>query len=131
LKPAIATFEVRRNKSLRCIHAGGYFRLALGFELAGQDILALTPAAERQERLERTWAIGNGLIVTGARKFRTRFGAEETAEEIYLPLSDATDLDTRMYLMHSSWRPVGEEWVQGTVATTLELTRDHQSVSLV
>lgn len=128
--PAIAFFEVRRGQSIRCLYAGSYFRLALGFELSGQDVLALTPAGDRQTRLERAWKIGDGAILIGRRNFRTHSANNTRADELYLPLSDASGPDKRTYLMHTGWRPSGEDWIQGSVATNLELVRDLNSVPL-
>lgn len=129
--PAMAIFEVSHDQSLRCILAGSYYGLALGFELAGQDILALTPAADRSTRLQRAWSIGDGALLTGTRSFivSSRDSVEE--QEVYLPFSDGRTQNTRTYLMHTNWRPAGEAWLQGNVGTNLELVRDLHATSLV
>jgi hypothetical protein len=128
--PAIAIFEVCKGQSITCVLAGSYYRVALGFELTGQDLLALTPAADRETRLERVWAIGDGAIMAAQRKFASLSGGEESIEEVYLPLSDVAKPDTRTYLMHSNWRPVGEGWVQGSAGTNLGLADEPNALSL-
>lgn len=130
LKPGIACFEVHRGISVNCITAGGYFRLALGVDLTGQNILALTPAADRENRMERAWTIGNGAIQTGGRTFRSLFGRNERADELYLPLYDERDADLPAFLMHSNWRPDGDEWVPGAVTTDLGPVSDPNTVFL-
>lgn len=130
LEPAIAIFEVRREQSVRCIQSGLNFRLALGFDLAGQDARSLTPAAHRGARLANAWAIGEGLIMTGNRKFRNKVGGETKADEIYLPLSDRPSDDVRTYLMHSDWRPASEDWTEGRVSTDLDLSHDPHTAAL-
>ena len=130
LRPAFAVLEVCRGQSIRCLFAGINFRLALGFDLAGQNVLSLTPAAHREARLAYAWAIGEGLIMTGRRKFRNSVGAETHADEIYLPLSDRPASDVRTYLMHSDWRPEGEDWLEGRVNTDLDLALEPHTAAL-
>src|SRR5690349_21460025 len=71
LKPAIAIFQVRKGEWIRCTLSGSFYRIALGFDLAGQDMLALTPAADRATRLTRVWAIGDGAAMAATRKIRS------------------------------------------------------------
>ena len=121
--PAISYFEVRKNLSVRCIAAGVYFELALGFNLVDKDVLALVPDADRKIRLSRTWAVGEGGVMAANRQF----GSNRTAcsaQEVYLPFSDRPGDDVRYYMMHSNWRPVGGEWVTGTAQTNTSLAHD-------
>ena len=128
--PAFAIFEVSQGESLRCVLAGAYFGMALGFDLSGQNMLILTPAADRAMRMERAWSIGDGAILSGKRDISVG-GAPATAhEEVYLPLADSSKESVRTYLMHTNWRPVGDAWVQGRVTTNLELVHELQASPL-
>ena len=34
--PGIAIFEIRQNESLKCLKAGAFYRLAVGFDMEGE-----------------------------------------------------------------------------------------------
>jgi hypothetical protein len=106
-KPAIAVFEIRRKKSVRCIQAGAYYRIATGLHLAGKDMLASVPEVQRHARLERLWSVAMGAILV-EKSDMARKGA---VEEIYFPLAAGSAADIRYYMQHSNWRPDGTGWI--------------------
>lgn len=118
--PAIAIFESQKDRAVLCLQAGSYFGLALGFDPVGLDTLSLVPAAERRERMDRTWAVASGGVMAAMRDFGAG-PALARAQEVYLPFCDAPDDTTRYHLLHTNWRPVGSEWLAGPARTSAGL----------
>ncbi len=113
--------EVTPGKSLRIRIAGLVLRLALGDDVAGKDLLALTPAPQRAQRLTRYSAVATGAIGVGRRNVSRPHGGALQIEGMMLPFSDVGAGDMRLVLVHPDWRPEGEEWlgVDPTYALTL------------
>jgi len=130
LVPALAVFEIHERGPIKCVLAGAFYQLALGFNLTGQDILLIAPAADREIRLERMWSVANGAVMSANRNFALLGGGSVSVEEIYLPLFARPDAAARFYLHHSNWRPVGHEWMAGTVKTNLNLAQNPSAISI-
>jgi hypothetical protein len=107
--PAIAVFEVTPGERIVCLLAGSLYKLALGFELTGRDLIALTPERLRAERWKNVTQIIRGGVSVATRSIY-RVGARPVeSEELALPFADANDRGTAHYLVHSNWRPDYEE----------------------
>ena len=89
--------------------AGSYYERVLGFDLTGQDILILTPAALREERLARAWHIVQGAVTVSQRPYQLSTGGTLMVEEIALPFGDTLADKTRYFLMHNDWRPDAQD----------------------
>lgn len=103
--PAIGIFEVMPDDRVICRLAGGYLESALGYNLTGRDLLAVTPKEEREDRVRFTRAIVEGAISFALRRFLKPDGSQTIADEIALPFADVTGQGGRRYLFHSAWRP--------------------------
>jgi hypothetical protein len=114
-RPAIALFEIHREKSIRCIQAGAFYRIATGLDLAGKDMLASVPAAQRLTRLERLWSVGMGAIMVE----KSDMARTSAVEEIYFPLAAGRAADMRYYLQYSNWRPDGAGWISQSALATV------------
>ena len=111
--PAIALFAIRKDEDFRCIGAGAFHRLALGYDLVGESVLSITSAAEREERLAWCWEIVEGAVTVSYRRYRATQSA--LAQCMSLPFSDIDPDGTRYFLMHTNWRPADGDWISGRV----------------
>ncbi|MDE2464855.1 MAG: PAS domain-containing protein [Alphaproteobacteria bacterium] len=115
-----ALFDVIIGNAVICRLAGTVFQLAFGTELAGQDWLAKTLPAHRRQRLIRFSAVAQGAIGIARRMVPERDqGRPQIIEELLLPFAAVGSVTP--VLVHSSWRPQGEEWlgVDGTAGLAL------------
>jgi hypothetical protein len=113
--PAIAIFEIRKSESILCVSAGSFHRLALGYDMKGEDLLSLTAAAEREARLAWCWEIVTGAVTVSYRPYKSRSNPKATAQCMSLPFCDTGRDGERCFLMHTNWRPEGSDWVAGNV----------------
>lgn len=114
-------FEVKPGESVHCRIAGMVLKLVFGSNLAGQDWLAFTPARHRQQRMIRYSAVAQGAIGIGRRVAVGETGDSIPIEEVMLPFADVAEDGTRPVLLHTDWRPEGDEWfgVDPTYGVTL------------
>ncbi len=113
--------EVRPGRSLHVRIAGLVLRLAISEDVVGKDYLALTPAPQRAQRLARYSAVAIGAIGVTRRRVLRRQGEAVQIEGLMLPFADIGADDVRRVLVHTDWRPEGEEWlgVDATYVLTL------------
>jgi hypothetical protein len=113
-------FDVRPGQSVTCRIAGMAIKLTFGPDVAGKDWLAVTPARHRAQRLVRYSAVAQGAIGIG-RRLAVAEGREPVRiEEIMLPFRCNGDGSCPV-LVHTDWRPTGEEWfgIDSSYALTL------------
>ena len=123
-----ALFEVIIGERVTCRLAGTVFQLAFGSNLAGEDWLNRTLVAHRRQRLIRFSAVAQGAIGVARRTISGRDqGRPLVVEELLLPFVP-TDGVTPV-LVHSSWRPQGEEWLGVDGAAGLALAREFQLIA--
>jgi hypothetical protein len=124
-----ALFEVRIGQSVICRLAGTVFQLAFGTDLAGEDWLNRTLKAHRRQRLIRFSAIAQGAIGVARRTIPGRDQVRpEVIEELLLPFVSADGVTP--VLVHSSWRPQGEEWLGVDGAAGFALAREFHLIDL-
>jgi hypothetical protein len=121
--------EIREDKSLRCIQGGAFIRLALGFDIKGQDLLALSPVGERDARMAYWWQVVEGAVSVTYREFKSKEGPSGFAQGIGLPFSDRRPDGSRYFLMHTNWRPVGTDWIDGNVRADIQTTSARQMIA--
>ena len=127
--PGCARFEVIIGKKVTCRLAGTVFQLAFGTNLAGEGWLGRTLTAHRRQRLIRFSAVAPGAIGVARRMILGRDQTRpQVIEEILLPFVP-TDGATPV-LVHSSWRPQGEEWLGVDGAVGLALAREFHLIEL-
>jgi len=116
-----ALLDVRPGESVRFRIAGTVIKLVLGPDIVGQDWLAATAARHRHQRMVRYSAVAQGAIGVGRRVAVGQTGVSIPIEEVMLPFADVAEDGTRPVLVHTDWRPAGDEWlgVDATFATTL------------
>jgi hypothetical protein len=107
---AIAVFEVLPGERVTCRIAGSYYKLALGFELTGMDLIALTPEKDRAHRWKNISLIMEGAVSAASRSIERGLGLVDEAEELILPFADIGDDGCGKYLVHADWRPDSEQW---------------------
>lgn len=114
-------FDVKPGESVHCRIAGMVLKLVFGSNVAGQDWLAITPARHRRQRMIRYSAVAQGAVGVGRRVAVGKKGNTVSIEEVMLPFADVAEDGTRQVLVHTDWRPEGEEWfgVDATYAVTL------------
>ena len=122
--------EVTPGKSLRIRIAGMALRLVLGDDVAGKDFLALTPAPQRAQRLTRYSAVATGAIGVGRRKVLRPDGGMAPIESVILPLADVGPADLHLVLVHTDWRPEGQEWLGVDATYVLTLVDEFHLVPL-
>ena len=105
--PGIAIFEVQPDVSVHCRLFGSALVAALGNDITGQDLLAMTDESERATRLQRYTDVAHGAIGRSIRRGIDRLGEIVLTEEIMLPFGDVTDEGKRQVLFHANWRPTG------------------------
>ena len=107
--PAIAVFEVTPGERILCLLAGSLYKLALGFEITGRDLIALTPERMREQRWDNIKTILSGAVSLATRPiFRVNAKPLES-EELALPFADVGDKGVGHYMLHTSWRPDYQE----------------------
>ncbi|HEX4301638.1 MAG TPA: hypothetical protein VHZ78_02510 [Rhizomicrobium sp.] len=127
--PAIAIFKVQKGQSVLCLSAGSFHQLALGYDVAGNDILSITSADERERRMAWCWEIVLGAATVSWRQYETAGQSKGLAQGMSLPFSDRVADGARYFLMHSNWRPVGGEWVPGTVQADAQTPPQRRIIS--
>lgn len=112
-RPAIAVFEVHFGASIICRLAGSYYKLALGAELLGVDLVTLTPNAQREQRWMNVATILEGAVSVATRTITSGAGSPYSCEELIVPFADYSDSGGQRYLLHSNWRPAQEQLILG------------------
>lgn len=105
LLPGVMIMEVKPGERVRVRLSGSAVNAAVGMDLTGQDLLALTSPADREARLERNTSSANGNAGWSLRTGMTPDGTAWEAEEIYLPFRDLTEDGARLILYHTTLRP--------------------------
>lgn len=108
--PAMSIMEVRPDEGLHCRLAGSYSRLMYGIDLTGKDILALTPAEQRAQRMRNVRSIVMGQVVVQRKPLRHDNGVVEWVEDVCLPFADLAENGSRRYLGHTNWQPTRQDW---------------------
>ena len=103
-------FDVRPGVSVHCRIASSLLKIVMGPDVAGQDWLAITPPRHREQRLARYSAVAQGAIGIGRRKVMRKSNDMLTVEEMMLPFAPNAGDDACQVLLHTDWRPRGEEW---------------------
>lgn len=127
--PALMILAIRKDEIMRCVSAGAFTKLALGYDLVGEDVLSLTSAAEREERLAFCWQIVLGAVTVFYRAYESAGHAKGLAQGTSLPFCDVDADGTRYFAMHSNWRPVGNEWTLGNVSADVQMPPRRMIVS--
>ncbi len=127
--PAIALFKIVKDESVRCLSAGSFHKLALGYDMTGEDILSITSADERERRMAWCWEIAQGAVTVSYRRYETAGQSTGLAQGMSLPFSDRDADGARYFLMHSNWRPVGSEWVIGNVQADAQTPPERRIIS--
>jgi hypothetical protein len=125
-KPATIYCQVAQGKYLHCISGGAFIRIALGFDISHQDLLALTPRGERETRLSYWWQVVQGAVSVTYRQFTSKDGQSGLVQGVALPFSDEKPDGSRYFLMHTNWRPVGTDWVGGNVKVDFQNTSERR-----
>jgi hypothetical protein len=129
--PAIAIFEIKRGEAIPCIAAGAFCRLALGYDLTGHDLLSVTDLAERDARLAWCWQLVQGAVTVSYRSFKSEGRSAANAQGVSLPFSDIKADGSRYFLMHTNWRPVGDDWIDGHVTADAPVPVSRQIISFM
>jgi hypothetical protein len=129
LKPTTMFCRTRQGSELHCLWAGPMIRLALGFSISGHDLLQLIPAAGREAQLQNAWKIVEGSVSVLYRDFTSVNGVNRATQGIALPFSDRDDDSTGYFLMHTNWKPVGDDWILGNVQVDLKTPYGRKTVS--
>jgi hypothetical protein len=114
LLPSLVMVEVRPGASEHCRAAGSNVSLALGFELTGKDLIAMTPQVQRRERVRLVEDIVLGGLSTSYRTFLRSDGHKDIIQELAVPFADMTVDGSLRYLVHTNWRPTEQERFPGT-----------------
>lgn len=123
-------FEVVPGRSVHCRIAGTILKLVFGPDVAGQDWLAITAPRNRHQRLVRYSAVAQGAVGLGRRQALRKPGAMVQIEEVMLPFRDLSENGTRFVLVHSDWRPEGQEWFGVDPTNALTLADDFHIIPL-
>ena len=107
--------------------------VALAVALAELDLqgkrpdLVVSLGSAGSRRLART-EVYQAVSVT-YRRFTSKEGPSRLAQGVSLPLSDTQTGDSRFFLMHTNWRPVGTDWIAGNVEVDYQNTCERRMVS--
>ena len=114
-------FDVKPGESVHCRIAGMVLKLIFGANVVGQDWLEITPARHRAQRLARYSAVAQGAIGVGRRLAVAEGRDPVRIEEVMLPFDRNREDGMCPVLVHTDWRPSGEDWlgVDPTYAVTL------------
>jgi hypothetical protein len=88
LAPSTLVCEVRPWATVLCRSCGDLISRALGISLAGRDMLALVPPAQRAERLARFVRVSAGSVLVAYRTLSTPDGTKLRVQELMLPFPD-------------------------------------------
>lgn len=121
--------RIRKDESLFCVKAGALVRVALGFEIGKQNLLAITAGGERDARLAYWWELTEGAVSVTYRRFSSRNGASRLVQGVALPLSQEESDGARHFLMHTNWRPAGDDWIEGNVNVEYQTNCERRLVS--
>lgn len=125
-----ALFDVVPGQSVHCRIAGMVVKLALGAQIIGRDLLAITPVRYRHQRLVRFSAVAQGAIGLARRVIVTTGREPVPREDIMLPFADVTPDGAHPVLVHTTWRPSGEEWFGVDPMHALTLADEFHLVAL-
>jgi hypothetical protein len=125
-----ALFDVVPGNSVRCRIAGTVLKLIFGPNIAGQDWLALAPIRHRAQRLARYSAVVEGAIGIARRVVVAEEQDPFRVEEIMLPFADVGPDGAQPVLVHTDWRPVGEQWFGVDPTSAMQLADDFFLVEL-
>jgi hypothetical protein len=128
-KPAVMLCQITQGQSLHCISGGAIMRVALGYDISNRDLLALTPVGERDMRLDYWWNVVEGAVSVTYRQFTSVEGHSGLAQGIGLPFSDRKVDGSRYFIMHTNWRPVGTDWIEGNVRVNIHSPPQRQTIS--
>ncbi len=95
----LSLFDARAGERLTCRLAGSTIRQALGFELAGRDLDAYTPAALRRQRLDSYHRILSGMALRSTRTALLTSGRQMTWQELVLPFGDRQEDGSQQVLI--------------------------------
>ena len=127
---SIAMVEVRLRESEHCRAAGSNIRAAVGFDLTGKDMVTLTPAHQRRERMHLIEDVVLGSIALCHRPFLRADGSTDSVQEIALPFADMTEDGSLRYIAHTNWRPTEAERASDQVRSDVHLARRIRTESL-
>ena len=127
--PAKNIFEIHENESVRCIKGAAFVKLASGFDFTNQDILALTNAADRDALLAWMWQIASGAVCVYYRSYKSKTESSGLSQGVALPFSDVEPDGARYFLTHTNWRPIGSDWVAGSVTIDLQIPAEKRVIS--
>ena len=130
-KTAAMFCRIVQDKSLHCVHGGAIIRVALGFDISDQDLLSLTAVGERDARLAYWWQVVEGAVSVTYRQFTSKEGSSGLAQGVALPFSDRGTDGSRYFLMHTNWRPVGTDWIEGHTKVEYQNTSERRLVSFL
>jgi hypothetical protein len=115
---AMIISRVKQGALLQCVSAGAFLKIAMGFELAGQDLLTLVAQDERDALLAHWWQVAEGAVSLTYREFKAAEGGG-IAQAVGLPFSGEEADGSRHVLLHTNWRPSGTSWIEGNVEAGL------------
>ncbi|MGH6873191.1 MAG: PAS domain-containing protein [Rhizomicrobium sp.] len=104
LLPGVMIMEVKPGERVMARLSGSAVNAAVGMDLTGKDLLALTRDSDRRERLERNSQTGLGNAGWCIRRGARPDGSEWSAEEIHLPFRDMTEDGARLVLYHATFK---------------------------
>jgi hypothetical protein len=128
-KPALMICRIIQGKTLHCLSGGAVIRVALGYDISDTDLLALTPMGERDMRMDYWWNVVEGAVSVIYRQFMSAERTGGLAQGVGLPFSDQKPDGTRYFLMHTNWRPVGTDWIEGNVQVDFHSAPKRQIIS--
>jgi hypothetical protein len=128
--PGIMVMEVKPGERVRVRLSGSAVNAAVGMDLTGQDLLALTRDGDRRERLKRNTNSANGQAGWSLRSGQRADGTAWRAEEIYLPFRDTTEDGARLILYHTTMRPGPDGRPVIDLTSGLSLSEDFRFIPL-
>lgn len=128
--PGIMIMEIKKGAYVRIRLAGTAISQVFGRDITGEDMIALSPEAERAGRLERNAFTADGAAALTMRQADARLGGVKTSQELQLPFADITPDGARLVLFHTSWRPATFEPGVPDVYNTLEHPTGWQAIAL-
>lgn len=121
LKPGKMICQITKGISLRCIQAGPAIRVAFGPNICDRDLLDLTPLEDGRARLDYWWQVVEGAVAVTYHRFNSAQGRTETCQCIGLPFSDRNADGSRHFIIHTNWRPVGTDLLEGNVEIDFDM----------
>lgn len=126
---AINVFEIRENESLRCVSGAPLVKVAAGFDFTNLDVLSITNAVDRDLLLAWSWEIVSGAVSVYYRSYKSKAESSGLNQGVSLPFSDEKNDGTRYFLTHTNWRPLGNDWIEGSVTVDLQLPTERRVIS--